>query len=493
MPLEPKIMKAVEQLGYRVTVGDVATRAGLNINLAEQGLLALASEASGHLQVAESGDIAYLFPKNFRTILRNKFLRLQLQEWWSKIWRVLFYLIRISFGIILILSIALITIAIIVIAIASSSDSNGGVGGGGGSKSGSSSSSGGGFWNFFWLFDFGSHQSHPTSSPTSKKNKRNSSPSAQITQENPTETSPKREMNFLESIFSFLFGDGNPNAELEERRWRAIGTVIRNSGGAVVAEQIAPYLDNIGDGYKRESEDYILPVLTKFNGRPEVSPDGDIIYHFPELQTTAQQEHIVHHQTTLNPQILEDMDSWVVEEKEQDLSVFHQNQFGEVLEAILPYLQEKLWRFSAASSGQILLAIGLGGVNLVGALMLGSMLKGGIAAQLGGFVAFVASIYGILLGYGIAFFTIPLIRYFWIQWKNSQIEERNQKRKKDAIALRRGDATLQNKLTYAQQFAGRNVIAPDNLTYTSETDLLDQEIDKKDQIDAEWQKRLDSE
>jgi hypothetical protein len=456
MPLEPKIMKAVEQLGYRVTVGDVATRAGLNINLAEQGLLALASEASGHLQVAESGDIAYLFPKNFRTILRNKFLRLQLQEWWSKIWRVLFYLIRISFGIILILSIALITIAIIIITIASSSDSNGGGGGGGGSggSGGNSNSSGGGFWNFFWLFDFGSHQSHPTSSPSSKKNKRNSSTSAQITQEDLAETSPKREMNFLESIFSFLFGDGNPNAELEEHRWRAIGTVIRNSGGAVIAEQIAPYLDNIGKGYQRESEDYILPVLTKFNGRPEVSPDGDIIYHFPELQTTAQEEEI---------------------------------------EAILPYLQEKTWRFSAANSGQILLAIGLGGVNLVGALMLGSMLKGDIAAQLGGIVAFVASIYGILLGYGIAFFTIPLIRYFWIQWKNSQLEERNQKRKKDAIALRRGDATLENKLTYAQQFAGRNVINSDNLTYTSETDLLDQEIDKKDQIDAEWQRRLDSE
>src|SRR5919199_4827274 len=92
MALDPKIMKAVEQLGYRVTVGDVAAQAGLNINLAQQGLLALASDASGHLQVADSGEIAYLFPKNFRAILRNKFLRLQLQEWWEKVWRGLFYL-----------------------------------------------------------------------------------------------------------------------------------------------------------------------------------------------------------------------------------------------------------------------------------------------------------------------------------------------------------------------------------------------------------------
>ena len=55
MTPDPRIMKAVEQLGYRVTVGDVAAQAGLTINLAEQGLLALASNAGGHLQVAESG------------------------------------------------------------------------------------------------------------------------------------------------------------------------------------------------------------------------------------------------------------------------------------------------------------------------------------------------------------------------------------------------------------------------------------------------------
>jgi hypothetical protein len=96
MAPSPNIMQAVEQLGYRVTVGDVATQAGLNVNLAQQGLLTLASDTGGHLQVAESGEIVYLFPKNFKTILRNKFLRLRLQEWWKRVWRVLFYLIRIS-------------------------------------------------------------------------------------------------------------------------------------------------------------------------------------------------------------------------------------------------------------------------------------------------------------------------------------------------------------------------------------------------------------
>ena len=52
MTPNPTIMTAVEQLGYRVTSGDVAVQAGMDVNVAQQQLLALASDAGGHLQVA---------------------------------------------------------------------------------------------------------------------------------------------------------------------------------------------------------------------------------------------------------------------------------------------------------------------------------------------------------------------------------------------------------------------------------------------------------
>ena len=120
MTPNPAIMRSVEQLGYRVTVGDVATQIGLNIAEVNQSLLALAADAGGHLQVAESGDVVYQFPRNFRDILRNKYLQIRLQEWWKKVWSVLFYLIRISFGILLVASILLITVTIIIIMTASS-------------------------------------------------------------------------------------------------------------------------------------------------------------------------------------------------------------------------------------------------------------------------------------------------------------------------------------------------------------------------------------
>jgi len=421
MAPNPTIMQAVEQLGYRVTVGDVATQAGLNVAEANQGLLAFATDAGAHLQVAETGDIVYLFPKNFRVFLRNKYLQLRLQEWWKKVWSILFYLIRISFAIFLIASIALITIAIIIIITTLNSDRNSN--GGGNSNS---HSSGWGFFYFpdlFWYFspDYRTHYQERRRA--------------------------KSDLNFFEAVFSFLFGDGNPNTKLEERRWREIGSVIRNNRGAVVAEQISPYLDNIGEKYQQEYEDYMLPVLTRFNGQPAVSPQGEIVYYFPELQVSA------------------------AKKRRESASV---------------YLEEFSWRFSAASSGQILLSAGLGAVNLVGALMLGSLLRGGIvAAKLGGLVAFVQGIYWLLLAYGIGFLGIPIARYFWIQWRNSKIVARNRDRLERARLLATSaDTSLQDKIDYAHQFAAEKVIGNEDLAYTTETDLIEQE-------DAEWQRRLD--
>lgn len=53
------------------------------------------------------------------------------------------------------------------------------------------------------------------------------------------------------------------------------------------------------------------------------------------------------------------------------------------------------------------------------------------------------------------------------------------------------DASLQQKIDYARQFAAEKVIGKEDLVYSSETDLLEQEFERSAQIDAEWQRRLD--
>ena len=94
-------------------------------------------------------------------------------------------------------------------------------------------------------------------------------------------------LNWLEAIFSFFFGDGNPNADLEDERWHQIGQIIRQHQGAIAAEHVAPYLDEIDRYIQLEDEDYILPILTRFNGRPHVTDSGNLIYQFPDLQVTV--------------------------------------------------------------------------------------------------------------------------------------------------------------------------------------------------------------
>jgi hypothetical protein len=427
MPFNLKVIAAVEKLNYRVTVGDIAVQSGLDLQVAQQELLSLASSAGGHLQVTEMGEVAYLFSRNFRSVLQAKFLKLRLFLWGQKIWKVLFYLIRISFGILLIASICIIAIAIFLIVFATVfSDKD--------SSDSGNSSGGDGFGGVpvGWLFSDWFYFFSPSPYP----------------REQSTYASPqKSSMNFLEGVFSFLFGDGNPNQNLDERRWQVVGKSIRHNQGSVIAEQIIPFLDEYDKGLS--ADDAMLPVLLRFNGQPEVSPEGEIIYRFPELQTSIKSDRSV-------------PDS--------------------------PYLKESFWKFSQASSGQILGAIGLGSINFIGAIALGKLLG---SVSLSGFLGFVQVLYPVLIVYGVGFLAIPLGRYFWIQWQNQGISTRNQSRKLLAEELSHLTPLLTQKLDYARQFGCSTLLDDQQLVYTTEKDLLEQEADNQAAIDAEWQKRLD--
>ena len=437
MELNKEVMQAVESLDYRVTVGDVATKAGLNVEVAQQGLLALASETQGHMQVSETGEIAYEFPKNFRNVLRNKHWQLRVQEVLSKIWGALFYIIRISFGIMLMVSIVLISVAILVLVIAASSQ--------GGGNSRDNRNGGGGFiffpTNFFYLFNFNygrGRRRYPNRGAGQYGGRYGGSRGR-------TPQSGEK-LQFLEAVFSFLFGDGDPNVDLEERRWQAIGSVISNNGGAIAAEQVTPYLDDLGKGSDQEYEDYMLPVLTRFNGQPEVSPTGDMVYYFPELQVSAMQR-------------------------------------GKA--AVSAYLKETKRKFTSATSDQVMLAIGLGALNLVGAMVLWSMLP---TADIGiEFITFIQSIYWLLAGYGAAFLAIPLIRYYWMLRQNAKIEKRNEERAIRATALNRLGGAFQEKLAFARQFAAQKVLNKGESVYSTETDLAEQ---GGDPAEADFLRRL---
>ena len=436
----PVIMKSIEDLNYRVTIGDVSANSGLDLQTVQPEIIKIAADTQCNLQVAQTGDIAYVFPPNFRSILQSKYWKLRWQKWLDKAWQIVFYLIRISFGILLVSSIVLMLLAIVVLVVVISSKGDDSGDSGGGSRRGG----GGGFFflprfwfspDFFWLFSPNYQQ---------RRYERQIAIREQGQQGEQSEEN-ENQLNFLESIYSFLFGDGAPNPRLEQSRWQQVATVINNNRGAIIAEQAAPYLDNINI-YNERDEEYILPVLTRFNGYPEVSELGDIIYYFPELQVTAEAS----------------------EEVE-----------------MTPYLEENLWEFSLASSGQKIFAIFLGGINFILALILGSMLTPELAQQIGGLIAFVDSIYIVLLVYAVSYLTIPLIRYFWLQRRNNKIITRNEARKKRAQILH-NNSELRAKINYAQRFATQQVIEEADIVYSTEENMLDQ----SQNLTNDWDRRL---
>jgi len=442
MAPDPAIVKAVEASDYRVTVGDVATKTGLNISQSQQGLLALASDTGATLQVAQSGEIVYQFPKDFRAILRNKFWQLRFQAALATIWGTIFYLIRISFGIVLVLliiAVALLVIAAIVAILSSGQKSNSD----NRSDDRGSSNPLATFYllrllsgpDLFWVFapDYGRRdyyrRDHQRSQGTNQRQDSQPRRAAR------SQDSPR--MSFLEAVFSFLFGDGNPNEAAEERRWQEIATVIRNQQGAVVAEMIAPYLDNPQQEDELTTESFMIPVLSRFNGQPAVSPEGGIIYYFPDLQQTA---------------------------SEQDDR------------PVPAYFKENLWKFSEAEGSQLTLACGLGVLLLGLSLTLGFFLLSGSVPS--GLVEISWLGFWAGLGYSTAYLTVPLIRLLVLKFRNARISRRNEARQARAVALNQADREIRQKIAYARQFAARTVIGTDNLAYSSDRDLLPQEFEQ---------------
>ncbi|KAL9315636.1 hypothetical protein ACSQ67_016637 [Phaseolus vulgaris] len=246
-------------------------------------------------------------------------------------------------------------------------------------------------------------------------------------------------MNFIESVFSFVFGDGDPNQGIEEERWKLIGQYIASNGGVVAAEELAPYLDidsmeglktsrydmiqpfvmrlcnftldwhdsrtisalggkcgsvpNIRVGGRsslksckqeivveqvvsrgldkhctNDDESYILPVLLRFDGQPDVDEKGNILYRFPSLQRTASQK------SKRKEYVGRRWADWVGIEK---------------------FFQEKKWQFSKTGTSERAMVFGLGGLNLFGVIILGTMLKD-MAVAPSSFIKFVGDIFPLL-------------------------------------------------------------------------------------------------
>ena len=467
------VLDVVEQSPRKdaVIASDVASAAGISLSQAKKDLTTLAAMTRADLAVTNDGELIYAFPDNLKSVLAQNSAKYQLLQYAEKAWPLVFWLVRVSFGAALLASLVAIFSTIIFIQSSSSSsderrrDDRGGMFGGGF----------GGYWgpspfDVFYYRPYGYYGYYGTGA-----NYRDPD-----------------DMGFLESIFSYLFGDGNPNAGLEERRLALAASVIRQNKGAVTAEQLAPFSDDAPspstvDGSTYADETFVLPIVSALGGEPVVTDDGNIVYVFPELQTTAGSTSVVpipNQSISQEARILKRAGmkagatsrdimqvlnfngintrgvvdkSDLIRLLEKALPPMSPTEEAEALNADSSILLEQEIKFSVAPDLNKFLAGALGVVNLGGALYLGNLLSqiAEYGYRLPSYFGTVQALYPFLLGYAVLFNIIPAVRNIYIKSQNTAIQLRNERRRSWQKAMSNAitsNSRISQKLKSAKTF-----------------------------------------
>jgi hypothetical protein len=396
---EKRIIHAVSKLGRRVTAADVVHETGEPLLAVQSELNKLASHTQCVLEVSNTGAVVYVFQPHFARTLRIQILYRKAMWLPSRLWRKAKFLFRISFGIDLIVSLAVSALIVVLISLSSSDgwDFSAGGGGGGGSKgkkkrketiaAAKSKSSEGGRWQACKLLLFGDPADHSSK-------------------------------GYLDQCFLFLFGEPDPNRNRLERQWESIASLIEQNEGALTFEQIQPWL--VDPPSEAGQEKSIFQVLARFDGRPEVTEAGDIVYVFPLLKETA------------------------VTPGEKKLAV-----------AGNAWLEEANWE--PGDHGKVKM---LAGINFLLCM----------------FVYFdLPPIGAIMVPNALGFFVLAGFTTFRLQRANQRTSERNGQRK--AFAEKLLDKENQKKIRSARQYADPAIqVDKSDIAYRSDQDLLEQEI-----------------
>ena len=494
----PAVVKVVESLSSNsngrsrgVIASDVASMAGISISDARKELTTLASLSRGDIAVsAETAELIYSFPDDLSKVLSTNSNDYKLRKVWSEqVWPRLFYGIRVSFGVTLVLSIFAIfsTIALISVSGSSSNDDRRRDDRREGMSFGYSSNPfgfGGIFgpspFDFFYYRPYYGYYSRPY----------------YLRREEDPE-----DMGFLESTFSYIFGDGNPNSDLDELRLKAAASEIRRSGGVVTSEQLAPFCDPPEVQYQVDDlndtsnvdESYVLPIVSKLGGEPQVTDDGDIVYIFSDLQLSATDslETVGLPPTASAREIKGFLTSKGIDTRgalEKDdlikmVSLIKANTNTGVTD--LSSIEENEYKFSVAGNVQKFFAGALGIVNLGGALYLGNMLSTPTLAgiKLPGYYGIVQSLYPFLLAYAILYNFIPAARTLWIQQQNEKIKQRNRNRRQWLTTLKSSTGRIARKLKAAKALGSKiQRVDKEGIIYDTQQTLSD--VQARRELDA---------
>jgi hypothetical protein len=270
-------------------------------------------------------------------------------------------------------------------------------------------------------------------------------------------------------------------------------------------------------------QNFVLPIVAQLNGEPQVTEDGEIVYVFSELLTSASSAKVVP-AASRDSMILRraglsgdassgEIKQFLTYNRIETRGTLERRDLVRLLESKLPpisareefelldsdpaVLQEQEYDFSLAPQTNRVLAAGLGAVNLGGALYLGNILGqyASYGIRLPSYFGLVQSFYPLLLSYAILFNVIPVVRNFWIQKKNSEIRERNKARRtwQTALAGATGSSRIGSKLKAAAKMGKKvkRVGGSNDIIFDTSQPIEDMEQKKQQLAMEDFDKLLD--
>jgi len=256
-----KIVASLKRRKKGATVADICASTALPLSTVHELLPKAADEYQGRLQVTQSGEILYLFPDGFKSRYRGLgvWLGRALQKSASFIKIALSFLFKVWIMVMLIgyfilfLALALASVFLSVAAKSSSSDRKGG----------------GGFFGFR-IFDLLIRLWFYSSLTKPSGNNR----AAQKT---------KKGRPMHKAVFSFVFGEEDPNKDWQERQSRAIIEYVQANRGVI---SLPEYMAFTGES-SLDAEQSLLAFCSRYSGSPEVTEEGTILYRFDDLLLRA--------------------------------------------------------------------------------------------------------------------------------------------------------------------------------------------------------------
>ncbi|MDX1492607.1 MAG: hypothetical protein R3253_00930 [Longimicrobiales bacterium] len=252
-----KILASLRRLEGRATAGDVVADTGLPADTVREGLKSLLESHRGHLEVSDAGELVYEFdprliergsePALARVVRKAKQGLQAAFKAWIVVMLVVYFVVFV----------VLIVAAVVA---GQRGDSRGGWGGGRGR---------GGFDvnPFFWYWIWGPrwrlgrpYYGHRWERTLGKRDR----------------------VPFYKKVFAFVFGPDRPRPT-QEQLDRAKLRLIRARSGVVSTADLVAHTGSSFD----EAEEEMARLLGAYDGEAAVSPDGELVYAFPQLMTTV--------------------------------------------------------------------------------------------------------------------------------------------------------------------------------------------------------------